>query len=368
MKNDATVIYSGEKSCYNKYVAPPNYYNTKSKTVQELRTSVNPAAQRLLTLAAQHAAQHSASVVEPEHLLLAMVGTASATSQALAFVQANPAAVQADLLLLLPAASNSAAAAPCEGPAIERIRHYAWKEAAHLGHRQIDPLHLLLGLLYEDSGHAVELLRRHDVSIYDLRSHVMQQPLALTLPLRPAAWRLVQPSRLFLLLVGLAVGSGAWLFLGPPERFVQALTILFVLAGYVVCLCLHEFGHALAAYVGGDDSVVGKGYLTLDPRHYTHPLLSIVLPLVFLLMGGFGLPGGAVYINRAALRNRRWPSYVSAAGPLATLVCLGLLVAVLLRLVWLGERSELCLLACTGAAGLFTGYRAGLQSATDSDT
>jgi Zn-dependent protease len=85
-------------------------------------------------------------------------------------------------------------------------------------------------------------------------------------------------------------------------------------------LCLHEFGHAVAAFLGGDRSVVGKGYLTLNPVKYTHPLLSIAMPLVFLAMGGIGLPGGAVYIDTGALRNRRWRSVVSASGPAATAI------------------------------------------------
>src|ERR1700741_2320636 len=68
----------------------------------------------------------------------------------------------------------------------------------------------------------------------------------------------------------------------------------FVLAGWVVSLCLHEFGHALAAFLCGDRSVRDKGYLTLDPLRYTDLQFSIFWPLVFLAMGGIGLPGGAV--------------------------------------------------------------------------
>src|SRR5262245_24536157 len=48
--------------------------------------------------------------------------------------------------------------------------------------------------------------------------------------------------------------------------------------------------------------------------------MSIVLPVMFVLLGGIGLPGGAVYVDHAALRSRRWDALVSAAGPLATLL------------------------------------------------
>jgi Zn-dependent protease len=64
------------------------------------------------------------------------------------------------------------------------------------------------------------------------------------------------------------------------------ITFLVVLVGWIFSLCLHEFSHALVAYYGGDTSVRDKGYLTFNPLKYTHPLYSIVLPLLFLVMGG----------------------------------------------------------------------------------
>ncbi len=71
-------------------------------------------------------------------------------------------------------------------------------------------------------------------------------------------------------------------------------TFLIVLAGWIFSLSLHEFAHALVAYYGGDKTVKDKGYLTFNPLKYTHPMLSIVFPIIFLMMGGIGLPGGAV--------------------------------------------------------------------------
>ena len=75
---------------------------------------------------------------------------------------------------------------------------------------------------------------------------------------------------------------------------------------WVFSVCLHEFGHAWVADKGGDHTVREKGYLTMNPLQYTDPLFSLVLPVVFLLMGGIGLPGGAVYINHQLLRSRGW--------------------------------------------------------------
>ena len=111
------------------------------------------------------------------------------------------------------------------------------------------------------------------------------------------------------------------------------LIIIMWLVGIIVCfgwifsLCLHEFGHAIVAYWGGDTSVKNKGYLTFNPLKYTDPGYSLVLPLLFLLMGGIGLPGGAVYINHHKLRNRWWQSAVSAAGPSAN-ITIALILAI----------------------------------------
>ncbi|PSB56273.1 site-2 protease family protein [Chamaesiphon polymorphus] len=104
---------------------------------------------------------------------------------------------------------------------------------------------------------------------------------------------------------------------------------IIVCFGWIFSLCLHEFGHAIVAYWGGDTSVKSKGYLTFNPLKYTDPGYSLVLPVLFLLMGGIGLPGGAVYINQHKLRNRWWQSAVSAAGPSANIL-IALVLAILL--------------------------------------
>lgn len=104
---------------------------------------------------------------------------------------------------------------------------------------------------------------------------------------------------------------------------------VFVCVGWVLSVCVHEFGHAIVAYWGGDTSVKDKGYLTLNPLKYTDINLSLILPLFFLLIGGIPLPGAAVYINHHRLRNRWWQSAVSAAGPLSSA-----LVTVLLAIIF----------------------------------
>jgi Zn-dependent protease len=139
----------------------------------------------------------------------------------------------------------------------------------------------------------------------------------------------VRPSPLFLGILAVAIGGGVLTILDPDPRSATVIagTFLLVIGGWAASLCLHEFGHAIVAYRGGDHEVYFKGYLTLDPRRYTDPVLSLLLPLLILAVGGIPLPGGAVWINHHALRNRRVESMVSLAGPLSNLILGVLLVA-----------------------------------------
>ncbi len=129
---------------------------------------------------------------------------------------------------------------------------------------------------------------------------------------------------LVLMAVMAAAGWGVWDGFAPNAGFA---VFLFVVAGWVVSLCLHEYAHARTALHGGDVTVGAKGYLTLNPLKYTHAALSIVLPVIFVILGGIGLPGGAVFIERGRIRGRWKHSLVSAAGPLTNvLFALGLVV------------------------------------------
>ncbi len=102
-------------------------------------------------------------------------------------------------------------------------------------------------------------------------------------------------------------------------------TLGLVATGWVFSLCLHEFAHAATAYLGGDHSDGTRSYLSFNPLRYVNPLLSIVLPLLFIIAGGIALPGGAVYVRRDLVRNRAWQSAISLAGPLMNLLCLAII-------------------------------------------
>ncbi len=131
----------------------------------------------------------------------------------------------------------------------------------------------------------------------------------------------VRPSPVFLALVALTVAGGvlAWTAAQYPGPMGRIGVFVFVIGGWLVSLCLHEFGHAYTAWRFGDHDVEARGYLTLNPLKYSHPLLSLGLPLLFIALGGIGLPGGAVYL-RTGFMTKRQRTIVNLAGPFANLV------------------------------------------------
>jgi Zn-dependent protease len=135
------------------------------------------------------------------------------------------------------------------------------------------------------------------------------------------------PSPSFLVLIAAFLFCAVWMLYRPDHA--RYLVFPLVLTGFLIGLCLHEFGHAIVAYLCGDWSVRDKGYLTLDPLRYTDAAYSIVFPILIMAIGGIGLPGGAVYINTRLLRRRLYGALVSAGGPLATALVLGLIVLAL---------------------------------------
>ncbi|WP_328539091.1 site-2 protease family protein [Streptomyces sp. NBC_00344] len=142
--------------------------------------------------------------------------------------------------------------------------------------------------------------------------------------------RRISPVFLGIVAVMAVTGWAVWAGFTPfPEFTLRArqyalspglAVFLFVTSAWVVSLCLHEYAHARSALHSGDISIGAKGYLTLNPLKYTHALLSIVLPVIFVILGGIGLPGGAVFIERSRIRGRWRHSLISAAGPLTNVL------------------------------------------------
>jgi Zn-dependent protease len=321
-------------------------------------------AQACLSAARVEAQARHAPQVEPEHLLMALLTPASgAVWNALVGTLGDPSPLRkrADAALS-PPPIESGVGEPPPSHRLERVLRDAGDAAKSSG-ALVDTPHLLIGLL-DEGGAAANILRQAGIDARRLRLWLRKppevsqmappsaalrppglrrdprtqqaraggrwqsrlpvvtfrkprlQPALDTLPLRQALPRLIDWRAVLALLAVLAIG--AWLATQPDYETAGA--VFLVVGGWIVSLCAHEFAHALAADLGGDYTVRQKGYLSFNPLAYTHPLLSIVMPLLFLLLGGFGLPGGAVYVETHRLRSLRWNSIVSAAGPLASML------------------------------------------------
>jgi len=168
----------------------------------------------------------------------------------------------------------------------------------------------------------------------------------------------VKPSPVFVAVLGGSVICGliAWRYGFLYRDTGGRLAVFgFVILGWIVSLCLHEFGHAYLAYRSGDHSQATRGYLTLNPLKYADTTLSFLIPVLFILLGGIGLPGGAVWIDRGAIPGKIRHSIVSAAGPVSNLIfaiALAVLVsnfASMSHLVFWSAMSYLAFLQVTAA-------------------
>jgi Zn-dependent protease len=281
------------------------------------------SAREVIELAQRLATLGGATRTEPIHVLGAIVlSPRNAAHKALVALNVNLEALSdgSEWRGLDPA--RPAAPTPIS-PATRYLLINAHREAQQIGHYRVDGLHLLLALLYKDSTATAQRLERAGLNIYAIRQYLTapgstsrdarQRPL-------PRLDGAVRISPVFGIPVGAMLVGGVGLWSGVAPSLTLPFTLLFVLGGWVTSLCIHEFGHAFIAYLGGDRSVAAAGYLSLNPLKYLHPLLSIGLPVVFLLLGGIGIPGGAVYLNEQAIRNNRWRSFASAAGPVSNLL------------------------------------------------
>lgn len=212
---------------------------------------------------------------------------------------------------------------------LQELMVTAGNEARFMGHNFVNSGHLLLamftvpamGEILQNAGLTVDKTREivaanspkpsAPTREIKLQSPEQQRKIKQT---RAAAERPI--SRDIYILIGVVFMTGFFWF-AAPDIFVS---FWLVLLGWVASVSVHEFFHAVVAYWGGDYTVKDKGYLTMNPLRYTHPLISIGLPLLFVMLGGIGLPGGAVYIETHRLRTKWWRSAVSFAGPCGTAV------------------------------------------------
>jgi Zn-dependent protease len=119
-----------------------------------------------------------------------------------------------------------------------------------------------------------------------------------------------------------------------PDQIARA--ILYLIA-FILCVAVHEFGHAWMANRLGDPTPRLQGRLTLSPLHHIDPIGTIVMPLIMTFTAAplfaWGRP---VQYNPAALTRRlsmrTGQMLVAVAGPsmnllMAILVSVGIVIA-----------------------------------------
>ncbi len=111
-------------------------------------------------------------------------------------------------------------------------------------------------------------------------------------------------------------------------------------------ITLHEVAHGWMAYRLGDPTAKMLGRLTLNPLKHIDPFGTVVLPLIFIMLLGFGFGyAKPIPVTERNLRNpRRDMAWVAVAGPAANLLMailwmvIGALGFALLNSGWEGAR------------------------------
>ncbi|MGC8861333.1 MAG: site-2 protease family protein [Armatimonadota bacterium] len=100
----------------------------------------------------------------------------------------------------------------------------------------------------------------------------------------------------------------------------DAYSFALSMAALVICITIHEFAHAYAAYRAGDDTPRLQGRLSLNPLDHLDPMGTIMM--VVSSISGFGIGWGKpVQINPANFRHPRWDNLkMSLWGPLSNLL------------------------------------------------
>ena len=119
------------------------------------------------------------------------------------------------------------------------------------------------------------------------------------------------------------------------DAFSNPLAFVVGLVAIVASFTLHEFSHALAGTLQGDDTAQRMGRLTLNPLAHIDPIGFLAMITV-----GFGW-GKPVPFNPYNLKNQKWgPTLVAVAGPGANVVLLVLSALVLRAVVGAGLPSD----------------------------
>jgi Zn-dependent protease len=128
----------------------------------------------------------------------------------------------------------------------------------------------------------------------------------------------------------------------------RLLLVVYLAAGLLVALVVHEYAHALVAVRLGDLTPKLDGRLTLDPRPHVEVFGTLILPGLLLLPVLFGGWNPLVFAYAKPQRQNPWgvrgldrhATVVALAGPAANVV-LALAFGALARLAGTGQAATL---------------------------
>jgi len=104
----------------------------------------------------------------------------------------------------------------------------------------------------------------------------------------------------------------------------KLIEVSCLIAVVILSLGIHEYGHALVAYLCGDDTAKREGRMTVNPIVHIDPFMTVLLPaFLYFSTGGRFMFGGArpVPVDPRRLRNPlRDMMLVAIAGPATNVV------------------------------------------------
>jgi Zn-dependent protease len=106
------------------------------------------------------------------------------------------------------------------------------------------------------------------------------------------------------------------------------LDVVYLAAGLLVGLVVHEYAHALVALRLGDHTPKQAGRLTLDPRPHVDPFGTLLLPAILLLPVLFGRAVFLIFAYAKPQPLNPWnlkkpennPVAIALAGPAANVI------------------------------------------------
>ena len=133
-------------------------------------------ARRVIILAQEEAKRLNHSAVGTEHILLGIVREGEGVaSKVLESLNISPERVRAEIESAIGRGERTPHEEVTFTPRAKKVLELALDEARRLGHNYIGTEHILLGILREGQGLALELLRDQGVSSDGLRAAVMEE-------------------------------------------------------------------------------------------------------------------------------------------------------------------------------------------------